>query len=87
MLWTKYRPVIKIGPKGTPGIHEIRPIHYAPSLGQSIGGPFSYCDSYCTVRTRAEYKNICQNLFLNAMLVSLFCLCGGVASFEMLPIV
>jgi len=30
------RPVIKIGPKGALGIHEIRPIHSAPSLGQSI---------------------------------------------------
>jgi len=31
-----YRPVIKIGPKGALGSHEIRPIHSAPSLGQSI---------------------------------------------------
>jgi len=30
------RPPIKIGPKGTLGSHEIRPIHSAPSLGQSI---------------------------------------------------
>jgi len=30
------RPVIKIGPKGTLGSHEIGPIHSAPSLGQSI---------------------------------------------------
>jgi len=37
MLWTEYRPVIKIGPKGALGSHEIRPIHSAPSLGQSIG--------------------------------------------------
>jgi len=29
-------PVIKIGPKGALGCHEIRPIHSAPSLGQSI---------------------------------------------------
>jgi len=36
MLWTEYRPVIKIGPKGAMGSHEIRPIHSAPSLGQSI---------------------------------------------------
>jgi len=35
-LWTEYRPVIKIGPKGALGNHEIRPIHFAPSLGQSI---------------------------------------------------
>jgi len=37
MLWTEYtrRPVIKIGPKGALGSHEIRPIHSAPSLGQS----------------------------------------------------
>jgi len=36
MLWTEYRPVIKIGPKGALGSHEIRPNHSAPSLGQSI---------------------------------------------------
>jgi len=30
------RQVIKIGPKGALGSHEIRPIHSAPSLGQSI---------------------------------------------------
>jgi len=36
MLWTEYRPIIKIGPKGALGSHEIRPIHSAPSLGQSI---------------------------------------------------
>jgi len=37
MLWTENRPVIKIGPKGALGSHEIRPIHSAPSFGQSIG--------------------------------------------------
>jgi len=36
MLWTEYRPVIKIGPKAVLGSHEIRPMHSAPSLGQSI---------------------------------------------------
>jgi len=30
------RSVIKIGPKGALGSHEIRPIHSAPSLAQSI---------------------------------------------------
>jgi len=30
------RPVIKIGPNGALGSHGIRPIHSAPSLGQSI---------------------------------------------------
>jgi len=30
------RPVIKIGSKGALGSHENRPIHSAPSLGQSI---------------------------------------------------
>jgi len=29
-------PVIKIGPKGALSSNEIRPIHSAPSLGQSI---------------------------------------------------
>jgi len=33
MLWTEYRPVIKVGPKGALGSHEI---HSALSLGQSI---------------------------------------------------
>jgi len=36
MLSTEYRPLIKIGPKGSLGSYEIRPIHSAPSLGQSI---------------------------------------------------
>jgi len=36
LVWTEYRPVIKIGPKAALGSHEIRPIHSAPSLGQSI---------------------------------------------------
>jgi len=36
MPCTEYRPVIKIGPKGALGSHETRPIHSAPSLGQSI---------------------------------------------------
>jgi len=36
MLWTEYRPVINIGPKGALDSHEIGPIHSAPSLGQSI---------------------------------------------------
>jgi len=36
MLWMEYRPVIKMGPKGALGSHEICPIHSAPSLGQSI---------------------------------------------------
>jgi len=36
MLCTEYRPVIKIGPKGALGSHEIQQIHSAPSLGQSI---------------------------------------------------
>jgi len=36
MLWTEYRPVIKIDPKGALGSHEIRPIHSAPSLGRNI---------------------------------------------------
>jgi len=50
MLWTVYRPVIKIGPKGALGSHEIRPIHSAPSLGQSIpthaGGTKMHVEKY-----------------------------------------
>jgi len=38
MLWTEFRHVINIGPKGALGSHEIRPIHSAPNLGQSIDG-------------------------------------------------
>jgi len=63
MLWTEYRPVIKIGPKGALGSHEIRPIHSAPSLGQSIvsvhmiqlcefefrGKLVAYCDDICLI--------------------------------------
>jgi len=41
------RPVIKIGPKGTVGTHEIRPIHSAPSLGQSI----AICEILCLSST------------------------------------
>jgi len=37
MLWTEYRPVIKIGTKGALGSDEIRLFHSTPSLGQSIG--------------------------------------------------
>jgi len=44
------RPVIKISPKGALGSHEIRPIHSAPSLGQSINTrlqqPKPMCDIY-----------------------------------------
>jgi len=42
MLWTEYWPVIKIGPKGALGSHEIRPIYSAPSLGQSIAASANY---------------------------------------------
>jgi len=38
------RPVIKIGPKGALGSHEIRPIHSARSLGQSICLSCWLCD-------------------------------------------
>jgi len=42
MLWAEYRPV---GPKGALGSHEIRPIHSAPSLGQSIAqNMLGFCD-------------------------------------------
>jgi len=36
------RPIIKNGPKGAMGSHEIRPIHSAPSLGQSIARLYSF---------------------------------------------
>jgi len=52
MLWTEYRPVIKICPKGARGSHEIRPIHSAPSLGQSIvsNGPLFVIDLSSVLR-------------------------------------
>jgi len=50
MLCTEYRPVIKIGPKGALGSHEVRPIHSAPSLGQSIE------DSYSNRLTRPYHR-------------------------------
>jgi len=56
MLSTEYRPVIKIGPKGTLGSHEIRPIHSAPSLGQSI-------ETYYTPDPILS----CLNLLINGM--------------------
>jgi len=45
------RPVIKIGPKDALGSHEIRPIHSAPSLGQSIA-----------IDTLSLYLGICMYL-------------------------
>jgi len=56
MLWTEYRPVIKIGPKGALGSPEIRPIHSAPSLGQSI--PTYYRILTDSVHTYLIFKNI-----------------------------
>jgi len=43
------RSVIKVGPKGALGSHKIRPIHSAPSLGQSIKSPLKILNSgiYC----------------------------------------
>jgi len=46
MLWTGYRPAIKIGPKGALGSHEIRPLHSAPSLGKSIEISIMYVEKY-----------------------------------------
>jgi len=50
VLWTEYRLVIKIGPKGALGSHEIRPIHSAPSLGQSI----ALCDTQLYVEEKGR---------------------------------
>jgi len=44
------RPVIKIGPKGALGSHETRPIHSAPSLGQSTTRKL-LCYTYITGKT------------------------------------
>jgi len=40
MLWTEYRPVIKIGHKGSLEIHS------APSLGQSVDGACTNDESF-----------------------------------------
>jgi len=49
------RPVIKIGPKGALGSHEIRPIHSTPSLGQSIpsylGFVFRFLNTYLLINS------------------------------------
>jgi len=50
MLRTEYRSVIKIGPKGALGSHEIHPIHSAPSLGQSIVNWAWSCSSKKTTK-------------------------------------
>jgi len=42
------RPVIKIGPKGALGSHEIRPIHSAPSFGQSRVASFTHTSDILT---------------------------------------
>jgi len=49
------RPVITIGPKGALGSHEIRPIHSAPSLGQSI-------DIWRVVRKRPYFLNLPEKI-------------------------
>jgi len=56
------RPVIKIGPKGALGSHEILPIHSDPSLGQSI--PRQTCSQHRlhTDRKSPLYIIIQQNL-------------------------
>jgi len=48
--------IIKIGPKGALGSHEIRPIHSAPSLGQSIITLWDYY--YRLLMTRIIFNNI-----------------------------
>jgi len=57
MLWTEYRLVIKIGPKGALGSNEIRPIHSAPSLGQSIVN-LSVPNHYWAIFRKVQKYNI-----------------------------
>jgi len=64
MLWTEHRPVIKIGPKGALGSHEVRPIHSAPSLGQSIADSFvirvrldSFAISKYNLKTKQKFHD------------------------------
>jgi len=58
IAWTVYKPVIKIGPKGALGSHEIRPIHSAPSLGQSIGFSSESDLGYCVGLTYSQ--SVCK---------------------------
>jgi len=63
ILWAEYRPVIKIGRKG-----EIRPIHSAPSLGQSIGTNLSVL-LLCTARYQVPIiSNIPERFLKNLKL-------------------
>jgi len=78
MLWMDYRPVIKIGPKGALGSHEIRPIHSAPSLGQSIHSKTALTFSHyflCLIINSNQWYKIYQPLscpkFCNVLLVLL----------------
>jgi len=63
------RPVIKIGPKGALGSHEIRPIHTAPSLGQSI--LVNICIEKCQRITRAYFRTHCIHYFMIFILLTL----------------
>jgi len=50
------RPVIKIGPKGALGSHEIRPIHSAPSLGQSTAENIYFVFDFRKYQCKYEEK-------------------------------
>jgi len=63
MLWTQYRPVIKIGPKGALGSHVIRPIHSAPSLGQSIVELHSSCEEFEKKNKKISLKFLHEELY------------------------
>jgi len=65
MLWTGYRPVIKIGSKGALDSHEISPIHSAPSLGQSI---VTYTPDF-VVPAATAFSWVVKHHFLSVFLV------------------
>jgi len=62
------RPVIKIGPKGALGSHEIRPIHSAPSLGQSILYTCNSGDSALKIMIR-EISEFCWTLQIKTLVI------------------
>jgi len=62
------RPVIKIGPKGALGSHEIRPIHSAPSFGQSIVEMISGVSSLGAKQIKPQLENLEWSKFIQETL-------------------
>jgi len=67
------RPLIKIGSKGALGSHEIRPIHSAPSLGQSI--LIHYFELLKVVREKPKYLTTILIFSLSIYAINLITCC------------